>query len=247
MYLSQRTQSILDRIIQAVVLVYQAVAVVVFISTLYLAVDWLSNPFIGGFFEHTYVLNGSNTSEDGESWAMYTGGFKFGDQLLSVDGTPIKSSNELKAILGSIAKADVTVEMRLADGTVETALIPLQEFPAADRFAYFFMPEVLSLVFLIVSLWIFGLRRTEPAGRAFSMLTTSIAIAIGSLFDLYTSHYFTYVWTLAFGVAGGALFDLALGFPQEARIVIGRPYIRWIGYLVGFGLVLNAFGTLFDF
>ena len=66
---------------------------------------------------------------------------------------------------------------------------------------------------MVVSLWIFGLRRTEPAGRAFSMLTTSLAIVIGALFDLYTSHYFTYVWTLAVALSGGALIDLALGFP----------------------------------
>ena len=246
--LSQRTQSILNRALQIIVLVYQAVAVLVFVSTLYLATDWLRNPFLGGLFEHTFVLNGSNTSEDGQSWAMYTQGFSVGDQLISVDGMPVTTAGQLKSILGSHMAGDqVTVEMRTTAGAVEKTAITLQEFPEADRFAFFYIPEFLSFVFLVVSLWIFGLRRTEPAGRAFSIFTSSLAIAVGALFDLYTSHTFTYIWTLSLGLLGGSLIDLALGFPQEVRIVIGRPYIRWTGYLVGFALTLNAYSTLFNF
>src|SRR6185503_14777865 len=87
------------------------------------------------------------------------------------------------------------------------------------------------LAFLLISLWIFGLRRTEAAGRTFSVLTTSLAIAVGGLFDLYTSHYFTPLWTLAVGLAGGALVGLGLVFPQEMRALYRRPYMRWIGLL----------------
>jgi hypothetical protein len=71
------------------------------------------------------------------------------------------------------------------------------QFPVSDQISYFAIPAFLSIVFLVISLWIFGLRRTEPAGRAFSMMASSLAIVIGSLFDLYTSHRFTYVWTMA--------------------------------------------------
>ena len=146
-----------------------------------------------------------------------------------------------------VTKTPVTVEVRTTDGTLAEAEITLQEFSNADRYAFFYIPEFLSFVFLTVSLWIFGLRRSEPAGRAFSIFTSSLAISVGSLFDLYTSHTFTYVWTLSLGLIGGSLIDLALGFPQEVRIVIGRPYLRWTGYLVGFALVLNAYSTLFNF
>jgi signal transduction histidine kinase/putative methionine-R-sulfoxide reductase with GAF domain len=248
MYLSQRFQTVLSKVLQAVVLVYQAIAVVIFISGLYLAFDWLRNPFIGGFFEHTLVLNGSNTSVSGKNWAMYAQGFKLGDQLVSVDGTQVLTSDDLENKLRTFVVGEsVPVEMRTPEGEIRTANITLQAFPAADQTAYFVMPSFLSLVFLVVSLWIFGLRRSEPAGRAFSIMTSSLAIGIGALFDLYTSHRFTHVWTLAVSVTGGALIDLALNFPQEARFVVGRPYLRWIGYLVGLVLAVNAFGTLFNF
>lgn len=248
LYLSKRTQAVLSRALQVVVLVYQAIAALVFIFTLYLATDWLANPFIGGFFEHTLVLNGSDTSEKGKHWAMYAHGFDVGDQLLSVDGVPVSTSDQLKEILASKKAGDVVaVEIRTVEGSVEKRDILLQLLLPADRYAFFYIPEVLSFVFLVASLWIFGLRRAEPAGRAFSIFTSSLAIAAGALFDLYTSHRFTYIWTLALSLIGGSLIDLALGFPQEARFVIGRPYLRWLGYLVGLALTFNAYAKLFDF
>src|SRR6185503_16423422 len=170
------------------------------------------------------------------------------DQLVSVNGNHIANSSDLKNILSeSVVSDEVSVQMRTSSGHTKSATVTLRSFSATDRLAFFIMPMVLSLVFLIVSLWIFGLRRTEPAGRAFTVFTTSLAIGTGALFDLYTSHYFTYIWTLAVGLAGGALIDLALGFPQEARFVIRRPYLRWIGYGIALVLIIRAYGTLFDF
>ncbi|NWG34528.1 MAG: GAF domain-containing protein [Chloroflexi bacterium] len=247
-YLSPRTQSVLSRVLQIVVLVYQAVALLAFVSALVLASDWLKNPFLGGFFEHTLVLNGSDTSVENETWAMYERGFKVGDQLLSINGKSVTTASQLKEILGAqeIGKP-VTVKVRTTKGEIREEKIFLEELSPADRYAFFYIPEFLSFVFLAVSLWIFGLRRTEPAGRAFSIFASSLAIGVGTLFDLYTSHVFTYLWTLALGMIGGSLIDLALGFPQEIRAVIGRPYLRWGGYLIGILLALNAFGYLFDF
>jgi signal transduction histidine kinase len=248
MYPSQRFDEFSSKATQWIVLGYQALAVLVFIAGLYLSYGWLSNPFIGGFFEHTFILNGTNTREVGKQWALYEQGFRQGDQLISVNGTRITSSRDLKNILETSAVTQtVTVEMRRPEGEVKPATITLQPFSATDRVAFFILPMVLSLVFLIVSLWIFGLRRTEAPGRAFTIFTSSLAIATGGLFDLYTSHYFTHIWTLALGMAGGALIDLGLCFPQEARFVIGRPYLRWLGYAIGIVLVLRAYTSLFDF
>ena len=253
---SQRNQTILNKAFQAAVLAYQAIAVVIFISVLSTAGDWLQTPFIGGFFEQTMVLNGSDTSEDGHSWAMYEQGFKVGDQLVSIDNIPVGSSEQLTGILFSHEVGDsVDVEMVVCPSldTVDRSTcvskqttIVLEAFSSTDRVAYFIMPEVLSLVFLIVSLWIFGLRRTEPAGRAFSIFTTSLAIVVGGLFDVYTVHSYTKIWTFALGMIGAAFIDLGLGFPQEIRVLIRRPYLRWIGYVVGLILSGNAVRLLFS-
>src|SRR5215204_5614708 len=249
MYPSQRFHEVSNKVTQYILLGYQAVAVIVFIAGLYFSYGWLKNPFIGWFFEHTLVLNGSDSREAGQHWELYAQGFDVGDQLLSVDGKPIANSDDLKNVLASsFVGQTVAVEIQTSEG-IKTTDVVLQSFSFADRLAYYILPAFLGLVFLVVSLWIFGLRRTEPAGQAFSMLTSSLAIVIGSLFDIYTSHTFliTYLWTLSIGIVGGAFIDLALGFPQEARFVVGRPYLRWIGYLVGIIFSISAFGTLFNF
>jgi signal transduction histidine kinase len=236
---------------QVFVLMYQIIAAAVFITALFQAYEWLQRPFLGGFFEQTMVLNGSDTSVKDSHWAMYEQGFQLRDQLLAVDGKGVRKASELGAILKGHHVNDVVAAtiQPYNETAPKTVNVTLQAFPTADQIAYFGMPAFLSLVFLIVSLWIFGLRRSEPAGRAFSLLTASLAIAIGSLFDLYTTHTpsFTYIWTLSVAVIGGALVDLALGFPEEARAVMNRPFLRWVGYVLGLILAVNAFRMLFDF
>jgi hypothetical protein len=179
---------------QWLVLLYQAMAIVVFVASIFLGLNWINRPFIGGFFEQTLVLNGVNTTKAGEQWALYAEGFNLGDQLKAIGGEPIAGTDELEDALRSRTLEDtVSVTINLFDGGERTVDVPLQRFPRADQISYFILPAVLSFIFLLISLWIFGLRRSEPAGRAFSVMTSSLAIVIGTLFDLYTTHRFTYL------------------------------------------------------
>jgi len=248
MYQANRFNTVVSTVTQSIVLVYQAIAVIVFVASLFSAYAWLKNPFVGGFFEQTLVLNGTDTRESGKHWALYEKGFKLGDQLISVAERPISNAGDLRETLESLQVGQtVPVEMRTQDGQTRKVDITLQPFSSTDQLSYFVIPALLSLVFLFLSLWIFGLRRTEPAGRTFSVMTTSLAIVIGALFDLYTSHHFTYVWTMAVALSGGALIGLGLGFPQEARILFRRPYLRWVGLAIGVVLAINAYVVLYDF
>jgi hypothetical protein len=120
-------------------------------------------------------------------------------------------------------------------------------FPESSRLVYFIVPSILGAIFLFVSMWIFGFRRSEPAGRAFSLFTSSLAIITGTYFNLITTHEFTVMWTFACGLAGGALINLAFVFPVEPRIIITRPYLRWTGVVIGLLLAGYATTTLFNF
>lgn len=242
---SLNVNTVVSRTLQALVLLYQGVAVVVFGFSVYFGLGWLRQPFLGGFLEHTMVLNGSSNGDP--AWELYANGFAFGDQLIALNGTSVSNSAELSAVLNATQVGQtVFVEMNNQETGRKSAEVTLIEFPANDRFAYFILPMVIGAVFILVGLWIFGFRRTEPAGRAFSILASSLGIAIGTLFNLYTTHQFTHLWTFAVALAGGALIDLALVFPQEARAVIGRAYLRYSGFAVAILLAVNAFGTLFN-
>ena len=248
MFQSQRFNSTVGRVLQAVVLVYQGIAVAVFASSFYFAIPWLKAPFVGGVFEQTLVLNGSKSTQPGQEWSLYTQGAKLGDKLISMANTPIYSGDDINRVLMRFSPGEtIPVILRDEKNELKTYDVTLEAFSPADRTAYFVLPGVLSFAFLLVSLWIFGLRRTEPAGRAFAMFTSSLAIVTSALFDLYTSHRLTYIWTMAVALTGGALFDLSLSFPVEPRFIYGRPYLRWLGYLVAVMLAINAYRVLYDF
>jgi signal transduction histidine kinase len=242
---SRSYSGLLNRLLQIIVLGYQALAVAVLIATLSLASNWLRQPFLGAFVEHTLVFNGVGPKEK-PGWELLNRGYTFGNQLVAVNGQNVSNAADIHTALESATVGEtIPVTIRTPQGEVKTEDVTLTAFP--DRWTYLYLPSLLSLGYLVISLWIFGLRRSESAGRAFALLVSSMAIVSGALFDLYTTHYLTHIWTLAMGIAGGAMIDLGLAFPQEARFSVGRPYLRWFGYVIGLVLVGYAYTTLFDF
>ena len=238
----------LSKVLQLIVLVYQAITVIIFVTALFFASNWLKQPFLGAFFEPTLVRNQAGPGKPSEAWQLYNQGVKHGDQLLSVAGQEIHNTRNLERVLSNFFPGEtVPVVMRSESGVEKTYDVELHLLPASDRTTYLFVPSIVSIAFFALSLWIFGLRRTEPAGRAFTIFASSMAIVAGTFFDLYTTHRFSYFWALALPLAGGALVDLTLSFPQEARFVVGRPYLRWGGYAVALILAGYSYATMSNF
>ena len=247
---SERLHQIVNRVLQIVVLVYQGIALMAFLVIPFLAINWLRTPFLGAFVEQTMVFNGVGQETPPEAWSLFRDKSLWLDyQLVKVNGVDVQSETQIRtALTGSLPGKPVPVVVRrIADGQEETRTVTLQTFPGSARMIYFFVPYVVGLLFLGISLWIFGMRRTESAGRAFALFATSVAIASAGLFDLYTTHWLSLLWTFSLACAGGAMIDLALVFPQEARWVKNRPALRWIGYAVGLVLFILATFNLYNF
>ncbi|MBM3124287.1 MAG: GAF domain-containing protein [Chloroflexi bacterium] len=241
-----RYRDLVGQVLQVFVLGYQVLAILLFVGSLFLGMRWLQRPFLGAFYEHTLVFNGTGPSSPSPEWALYKM-VTVGDQLTAINGIPVRNNNDVEgALVNSFPGETVTLTIHTPEMPDRILDVVLHPFSDLSRFTHFSIPSTLSLIFLFVSLWIFGLRRTEPAGRAFSLFTTSLAIVTGTYFNLATTHEFTLLWTLACGIAGGALFDLALSFPNEPRLVINRPYLRWIGLLIGTLLTLVGIPNLFN-
>jgi signal transduction histidine kinase len=243
----QRYSLLISQVLQWIVFAYQAVAVVIFLAGLFLGNRWFQQPFIGAFYEHTMVFNGTGPDQADPAWALYQE-VKVGDQLTAINGMPVRSSAEVRDVLGErFPGEEITATVLVQGGGERTFEITLHSFPSSSRTLYFMVPSILGAIFLAASLWIFGLRRNEPAGRAFSLFTTSLAIITGAYFNLITTHEFTILWTLACGLVGGSLINLALVFPIEPRALFNRPYLRWSGIAVGLILVINSITKLFNF
>ena len=231
-----------------VVLLYQAIGVLVFIFALILANSWINRPFLGAFFEPTLVSNGIGPSRPSNAWGLFNQGVKPGDQLRSIAGETISNTSDIDQVLSNFFPGEtVPVVLRSAEGIEKTYDVELHLLPATDRNTYLIIPSIVSIIFFALSFWVFGLRRNEPAGRSFAIFTTSMAIVAGTYFDLYTTHRFSYLWVFALAMAGGALIDLTLSFPQEARFVMRHPYLRWAGYPIGLVLAGYAYVTMSNF
>ncbi len=227
-------------------MVYQAIAVVVFIAALVFAYNWLQLPFLGAFLEPTLTRNQAEPTKPSEAWQLVNQGAQHGDHLVSVAGEEIHNTRDLERVLGGFFPGEtIPVVFQPMDGeSQQTYDVTLHSFPASDRTSYLIVPSIVSFAFFALSLWIFGLRRNEPAGRAFTLFASSMAVVAGTFFDLYTTHQFSYFWILALPLAGGALVDLTLSFPQEARLVVGRPYLRWGGYVIALFLAGYSYVTM---
>jgi signal transduction histidine kinase/putative methionine-R-sulfoxide reductase with GAF domain len=247
---SERIHHITSRVLQAIVLAYQGIALIAFLVIPFLAINWLRTPFLGAFVEQTMVFNGVGQETPPEAWGLFLDkSLQLDYQLVKVNGMEVRSETQIRAALAdSLPGRQVPVVVRrFSDGAEETRPVTLQTFPSQARLIYFLIPYVVGLIFLGISLWIFGMRRTESAGRAFALFATSVAIGCASLFDLYTTHRLTLLWTFAVACAGSAMIDLALVFPLEIGWVKSRPYIRWIGYAVSLVLVILASFNLYNF
>jgi len=236
--------TLLGQLLQWVVFGYQALAIVLFVVSIFLATKWMQRPFLGAFYEHTMVFNGTRPGTLSPEWAL-ANQVVLGDQLTAINDIPVQRDADVRNVLVNFFPGEtVTLTIRSEDGVERSLPTVLNAFPSSSRFSQFILPSLLSFIFLIISLWIFGLRRNEPAGRAFSLFTSSLAIVTGAYFNIVTTHEFTIIWTLACAMAGGALIDLALSFPQEPRVIINRPYLRWVGILFGLLLTLITIPNL---
>ncbi len=247
-----------DRIAQYAVIVYQMIAVLAMMAMPFWAIRFFQQPFIGVFVEHTMVTNGVGPDADSKGWPLYAQGLRFGNQLTSLslldaNKNPVetiqpKRFRDVETLLqGHVPGELISATFRTEQGQTITYIVPLNSFPAADQTRFFYLPYLIGVVYLAVSLWIFGLRRSETAGRAFSVFASSVAIVVGGLLDLYTTNHLTYLWVAAVPMVGASLIHLGLVFPQEAHFVLKYPSLRWGGYLAALGLIILQYSLLFDF
>ncbi|MBI3760647.1 MAG: GAF domain-containing protein [Chloroflexi bacterium] len=246
----RRLRAIQDQVALGLVGLMLFLAVTVYALAPLFAYQWTQRPFLGGFVEQTNIYNGLAPTVAGE-WALSSVFPGFGYRITSVNGVPVSADGDLAT---AIAGKRVGDEVRLGyinendpahpSGAVT---VRLATFPLRDTFTYFVIPYFIGFCYLLVGLWVFRLRRTEVAGRVFAAFCACMAVTLGALFDVYTTHGLTRLWTAVFPLAGGSLFTLALVLPQEAAFVTRRPILRWIGFAPAVALAFLAELRVYDY
>lgn len=238
-----------DRLTLIIVLIYSLMVLVSFLFYPILYLSSLRTPFLGVLVEHTVMLNTSAPTQPG-AWNLRNQlpeNYPFGYQIKQIDHKTINDVKELRSVLAEYEVGDtVNVVLSTPDKQQQEFRVELQHFPLADQISYFWVPYILGLVYLVSGLYVFGVRRYEPSGRAFALFATSMAICMGGLYEGYFTYGMVQLWTAALAFAGGALFNLAAVFPEQSRLVTRYPFLRWVGYLFALPLALNAVLTIYD-
>ncbi len=241
--LSQR----LNRTSLIVTFIYQGLVIIAFLVYPILAYQFINTPFIGAFIDNTMVVNNVHPEPVPANWDLVRQGVQQGDQLLTLNNNPVSSYSEMRQVLlRHFPGETIPAVFRQVDGGEVTYQIALRNFTFSDQIEYFFIPFIVGLVYMVTSWWIFGLRRGETSGRAFTVFASSAALGASGLFDVYTTHNFLYLWGLVLPMIGAGLIHLGLVFPQEARFMRGRPYLRWVGYVVAAALAIYGGGALYN-
>lgn len=238
----------LEKVLSYTTLVYQALAVIVFVLIPIFATSWWSTPFIGAFVEQTMGFNGVGpTRTDNEPWELFLSPVELHDYLLEIDGQAVTKASEISDILSDHDFGDeVTLTYRNEEGQIVDLQVELFSFPSADRIKYFFFPYIIGLVYLVISLWMSRIRVHESAGRAFIIFSSSLAIGAAGLFDVYSTHHLTILWTLAIAMSGAAILDLGMSFPLEFAFLKKQPHYHRVPYLIAFFLFLLALPDIYN-
>ncbi len=233
-----------DRIPPQVWIVTAVLAVTVLLLAVAAFLAWYTTqvPFPGLFTEPTLVVNEMGD----QTWPGYAAGLHISDHLVALDGQPLESTT---ALVRELSRYDpgavVTLTARGKDGTLRDVQVRLEPFPVKGLTSFFVLPYVLGLIYLGIGLWVFLARRHESAGQVFGLLCATVALSLGLLFDVYTTHRFPRVWITAVSLIGSVAIHLALVFPQRVRFLERAPSLRYLAYVPGAVIaIVNQFAVL---
>jgi len=196
----------------------------------FLACRAVQVPFPGLFTEPTLVVNGTGDKD----WPGYEAGLRYTDHLIALQGDRLGHTTALMRALDQYAPGDeVAFTARDTTGKLRDVSVRLESMPLETLVFFFILPYVLGLTYLGIGVWVFLVRRQESAARVFALLCAVVALSLGLLFDLYTTHRFPRVWVTAVSLIGSVVLHLALVFPQWARFLDRTPALRYLAYVPG--------------
>ncbi|MFQ6101284.1 MAG: adenylate/guanylate cyclase domain-containing protein [Anaerolineae bacterium] len=242
---SQKRAKFAMRLGRVIVFFVLAVVVVAFLVAHVLAWRWATEPFPGLLLEPTLVLS----PFQGRGWArlQFDPPLEQPDRLIAIDGQPVERYTDVAAILSEHAVGDtVWVLFERPDGELREEQIVLAQFPMRDLCLLFIVPYMAGLAYLGIGLWVYWVQGWGRAGQVFTSLCAAVALMVGGIFDLSTTHRLAVLWCAAVPFAAATAMHLALVFPQEPRFVRRVPVLRLLPYLPATFLALRSAFSVYD-
>ena len=222
-----------------------AVAVIAFLVAHVLAWRWSREPFLGLLLEPTLVIS----PLQGKGWARLQCAppLEQPDRLVAIDGRPVERYADMAAVLSEHAAGDtVSVSVARPDSSLREEQIVLAPFPLRDLFLIFIVPYLAGLAYLGIGIWVYWVQGWGQAGQVLTALCATVALMIGGIFDLNTTHRLAVLWCAAVPFAAATAMHLAMVFPQEPRFVQWVPVMRLFPYLPATFLAFRSTFSIYD-
>lgn len=230
---------------RVIIFLILAITAAAFVLAHVLAWRWVRQPFPGFLVEPTLVLSPFG----GKDWARFAFDppLEQPDRLTAIDGQAVRRAADISAILSKRAPGEIVqVAVTRPDGSQRTETILLASFPLRELVLIFLLPYLAGLVYLGIGIWVYWVQGWGVAGQAFTVLCAAIALALGTLFDLNTTHRLAALWSAAIPLAAAAVTHLALVFPQSPRFVERVPALRLLPYLPAIYLAFRSILSVYD-
>jgi PAS domain S-box-containing protein len=242
---SQKDAGLATRLGRAIVFFVLAVVVTAFLVAHVLAWRWQRQPFPGLLVEPTLVL--SPIQARGWARLQCDPPLEQPDRLAAIDGQPVERYADVAAILSQRVAGDVVhVTVTRPDGSLREEQITLARFSLRDMFLIFLVPYLAGLAYLGIGIWVYWVQGWGRAGQVFTVLCAAVALMVGCMFDLNTTHRLAALCPVAVPFAAATAMHLAMVFPQEPRFVRRVPVLRLLPYLPATVLALRSAFSVYD-
>ena len=228
---------------------------IVYLLLPFLALSWAQTPFLGFFVDPNLVINDSGE----DVWPTQGDAplLRYPDRITAVDSQPVTTINDYLAALASKQPGEVAT-LTLVQPTADTGILPtlpeeertielpVISFTNLNLWNHFGLFYLTGFVLFVIGLWTFWMRpKAEPA-QVFALFMTFSALAVGTLFNMLTSHEFGRIWLLALSLTPGLCVWLAAVFPHEMSTVVKYPRSKWLLLLPGLAVGIWAQLWLYD-
>ncbi len=233
---ARRLTDQIGRVLLASVLVVTAA---VYLVAPLQAAMWLQTPFIA-LMEPPRNINGT-LSPIGNIWPSQQVGLQPQDEILAVDGQSVGDVRDIYAQFRQHEIGDgVTLDVASPGAAPRQVRITLWRLPMSDVLTLFVVPYIVGLMFVALGLWVYRQRREQDVGRIFLLFCASLALVLGTTFDLWSTHTFVRLWITAIPLTAGILLTFALVFPNETPLIAKSPVWRWAPLLLAAGFTVWA-------
>ncbi len=221
------------------------VVIAALVAAQILAWTWSRQPFLGMLLEPTLVLSPIESA----GWArlLLDPPLKQPDQLIRIDDTPVTSYDQVVAALAEYRAGDtVLVTVARPDSGERQEQVTLALYPLRDMVLIFLIPFIVGVAYLAIGVWVHRVQGWGRAGGVFAAFCASIAVVMGCLFDINTTHRLALLWSTALPLAAGTAMHLALVFPWRPRFVRRFPILRLLPYLPTAYLAARSAVVIYD-